>query len=164
MNNQIDAPFVYLIDHEGNRLGRVPTDEALRLADDASCDLVEVSLNESENVPVCRILDYSKHLFELGKKASAQRKKQKQMKIKEIKLRPVTADNDFKIKLDKLIGFLKDGDKVKVSIQFKRRETNDGSLIAKLKAEIENHGEIDTPPTNEGRQIIMVIAPKKKNG
>src|SRR6185312_812912 len=116
--------------------------------------------------PVCQIIDYSKYIFELKKKKALQQKKQKQVKVKEIKLRPGTEKHDYEVKLRHLIEFLEDNDRVKVSIRFKGREMEHKELgqvlIQRLTQDIDAYGIVEMPAKLEGRQLIMVIAPKKR--
>ena len=168
INQHITALKVRLVDPEGmlndidsKLVGIVNRQEALRLAERLGLDLVEVSPNAEP--PVVRVMDYGKFLFD-EKKA---KKKQKIQKIKEIKLRPVTDDGDYQVKLRNLIGFLEHGDKVKVTIRFRGREITHQELglklLEKIKAEVEAQGAgaVDQHPKLEGRQLVMIISPKK---
>ncbi|OCH75851.1 translation initiation factor IF-3 [Vibrio genomosp. F10] len=128
-------------------------------------DLVEISPNAEP--PVCRVMDYGKFLFEKSKAAKEQKKKQKQVQIKEIKFRPGTDVGDYQVKLRNLTGFLEDGNKVKVTIRFRGREMAHQSIgvdvLNRLKADTEEFAVVESFPTRiEGRQMIMVLAPKKK--
>lgn len=141
------------------QLGIMSRRDAQRKAELLGLDLVEVSPNAEP--PVVRIMDFGKYLFEEKKT----KKKQRIQKLKEIKLRPVTDEGDYKVKLRNLIGFLEDGDKVKVTIRFKGREITHkelGSrLLDRVKADVISFGVIDQEPKLEGRQMVMVISPKK---
>lgn len=145
-------------------LGVLPTHEALRLAREADLDLVEV--NPKGVPPVCKIMDFGKFKFELQKKANEAKKKTKQVEIKEVKFRPVTDEGDYQIKLRKMREFLIEGDKIKVNIRFRGREMSHQELGREMAARIEaDLGEdivIESRPRLEGRQMVMMIAPKKK--
>lgn len=138
----------------------------MRLAQEVSLDLVEIAPNEKP--PVCRIMDYGKFLFEQRKKQHAAKKKQKQIQIKEIKMRPTTEEADYQVKLKNLKRFLEDGDKVKVTIRFRGREVmhNDlgFELLKRIEKDIEDLGTIEQHPRLEGRQMGMLIGPGKKEG
>lgn len=139
-------------------------DEAIEMAFDNDMDLVEVSPNAEP--PVCRIMDFGKYLFEQNKKAHAARKKQKQIHVKEVKFRPGTEENDYQIKLQKLVRFLTQGDKAKVTLRFRGREMAHQELGVKLLKRVENDLEelaiVEQFPKMEGRQLVMVMTPKKK--
>jgi translation initiation factor IF-3 len=141
----------------------MPLREAIELARDVSLDLVEVSPNVDP--PVCRIMDFGKYLFEQNKKAQTSRRKQKQVHVKEIKFRPGTDEGDYKIKMRKLIAFLESGDKTKVTLRFRGREMAHqdigANLLARVRKDLEEYGSVEQMPQMEGRQMIMVIAPKK---
>ncbi len=153
-----------LIDAEGGQVGIVTVKEAVQAALEAGLDLVEIS--PDSDPPVCRILDYGKQLFEEKKKRVEQKKKQKQAQIKEIKFRPTTEEGDYQVKLRSLTRFLNDGDKAKVSMRFKGREMAHQELGLKLLQRIEvdlaEMSVVEQHPKADGRQIIMVLAPKKK--
>ncbi len=138
--------------------------EALVIAKEQGLDLVEVS--PMAKPPVCRVMDFGKYLFELNKKAQTAKRKQKQVHIKEIKFRPGTDEGDYKIKLRKLTEFLADGDKTKVTLRFRGREMAHQDLGAKLltrvRDDLQEIGVVEQMPQMEGRQMIMVISPKKK--
>ena len=137
---------------------------ALAMAEQAGMDLVEVSPNAEP--PVCRIMDFGKYLFEESKKAQVARKKQKQIHIKEVKFRPGTDDGDYQVKLRNLIKFLSSGDKAKVTLRFRGREMAHQELgramLDRVKSDLEEYGSVEQFPKMEGRQMVMVIAPKKK--
>ena len=137
---------------------------ALELAGDSSLDLVEVAPNSEP--PVCRVMDYGKFVFEQSKKAQSARRKQKQIQVKEIKFRPGTEEGDYQIKLRNLIKFLTSGDKTKVTLRFRGREMVHKELGAQLLQRVQNdlleYGVVEQFPQLEGRQMIMVIAPKKR--
>ncbi len=142
----------------------MPLAEAIGVAEDEGLDLVEVS--PTADPPVCRIMDFGKYLFEQNKKSQSARRKQKQVHVKEIKFRPGTDEGDYQIKLRKLVEFLEHGDKTKVTLRFRGREMAHKELGAKLLArvrdDLEEYGSVEQMPQMEGRQMIMVIAPKKK--
>ena len=152
-----------LIDAEGNQLGIVPIEEAQSKAVDAELDLVEVS--PTANPPVCRIMDYGKYLFELNKKRQAAKKRQKQVQVKEIKFRPGTEEGDYQVKLRNLIRFLEDGDKVKITVRFRGREMSHQEigmqLLNRVEKDLTEHGNVEQRPKMEGRQMVMILAPKK---
>jgi len=138
--------------------------EALRMAEEAQLDLVEISPNAAP--PVCKIMNYGKHLFELNKQRHAAKKKQKQVQTKEIKLRPGTDVGDYQIKLKKIIEFLEEGDKVKVTLRFRGREMSHQELgmemMNRLKVDLDAHGSIEQQPKVEGKQMVMMLGPQKK--
>ena len=142
----------------------VSLDEALNLAYEADMDLVEVAPDSSP--PVCRIMDYGKYLFEENKKRHAAKKKQKQIQIKEVKFRPGTEEGDYQVKLRNLTRFLSNGDKAKVTLRFRGREMAHQELGLQLLKRVEEDlaeiGTVEQYPRLEGRQMVMVIAPKKK--
>ena len=163
-NDEIDAVEVRVIDSTGEQRGVMPLADAIEVAKSEGLDLVEVSPNVDP--PVCRIMDFGKHLFEQNKKAQSAKRKQKQVHVKEIKFRPGTDEGDYQIKLRKLIHFLEIGDKTKVTLRFRGREMAHQDLGAKLLArvrdDLEEFGTVEQMPQMEGRQMIMVIGPKKK--
>jgi translation initiation factor IF-3 len=138
--------------------------EALQLAQSQELDLVEVS--PTAEPPVCRIIDYGKFLFEANKKSHAAKKKQKQIQVKEVKFRPGTDEGDYQIKLRNLIRFLQEGDKAKVTLRFRGREmahTDIGrQVLIRLQADLAPYATIEQHPLMEGRQMVMMLAPKKK--
>ena len=154
-----------LIGAEGENVGVVSRDEALQMAEEAGLDLVEIQPNGDP--PVCRIMDFGKFKFELQKKASAAKKKQKIVEIKELKFRPTTDDGDYNIKLRNLRRFLEEGDKVKVNIRFKGREMAHQELglemAKRIEADLADEVVIEQRPRLEGRQMIMMMSPKKKS-
>jgi len=164
LNEEITVPEVRLIGTEGEQVGVVPIAEALRIAEEAELDLVEVAADAKP--PVCRIMDYGKYLFEENKKKHAARKKQKQIQIKEIKFRPGTEEGDYQVKLRNLVRFLDDGDRAKITLRFRGREMAHQELGLKLLKRIEvdlaEVGTVEQFPRLEGRQMVMVIVPKKK--
>ncbi len=153
-----------MVNADGEQLGVMPIEEALAVAEEADLDLVEVA--PQADPPVCRIMDYGKFLFEENKKRHAARKKQKQIHVKEVKFRPGTEEGDYQVKLRNLKKFLSNGDKAKVTLRFRGREMAHQDLGAKLLKRIEEdlaeYGTVEQYPKMEGRQMVMVIAPKKK--
>lgn len=164
MNDEIRVPEVRLIGAEGEQIGVISTREAMRMSEEAGFDLVEVS--PEAKPPVCRIMDYGKFKFQLSKRKAAARKKQKQIQIKEIKLRPATEEADYQVKLRNIIKFLEQGDKAKVTIRFRGREMSHPEigmqLLQRMTAELVEYGAVEQHPKFEGRQIVMVLGPKKK--
>ncbi|HDY97834.1 MAG TPA: translation initiation factor IF-3 [Pseudomonas sabulinigri] len=164
INDNITAREVRLIGADGEQIGIVSIQEALANAEEAKLDLVEISPDAEP--PVCRVMDYGKHVFEKKKQQAVARKNQKQIQIKEIKFRPGTEDGDYKVKLRNLIRFLSDGDKAKVSLRFRGREMAHQELGMELLKRVEQdlleYGTVEQHPKMEGRQLMMVIAPKKK--
>jgi len=158
------VPRVRVIGADGEMVGVLSRDEALALAEESGLDLVEIQ--PTADPPVCRIMDYGKFKFEAQKKANAAKKKQKIVEIKELKFRPTTDDGDYNIKMRNLRRFLEEGDKVKVNIRFKGREMAHQELGMEMARRIETDlGDevvIEQRPRLEGRQMIMMIAPKRK--
>ncbi len=153
-----------LIDAEGEQVGVVTLDRALSIAFEADMDLVEVA--PEAKPPVCRIMDYGKFVFETNKKKQAAKKKQKQVQVKEIKFRPGTEEGDYQVKLRNLVRFLEDGDRVKITLRFRGREMAHQELGLKLlkrvEADLAELGGVEQFPKLEGRQMVMMIVPKKK--
>src|SRR5690606_6536599 len=147
---------------DGEMIGVLSRDEALGQAQEEGLDLVEIQPNADP--PVCRIMDYGKYRFDLQKKANLAKKKQKQVEIKEVKFRPVTDSGDYAIKMRKMRGFLEDGDKVKVNIRFRGREMSHQELgremLNRIEADLGEDIVIESRPRMEGRQMVMMIAPK----
>lgn len=163
INEQITAPRVRLIGADNEQLGIVRREEALRIAQEASLDLVEVA--PDANPPVCRLMDYGKFKYRESKKAHEAKLKQKQIQVKEIKIRPATDEGDYQIKLKNLFRFLEEGDKVKVTLRFRGREMAHPELgravLERIEQDIEGKGIIEQRPKLEGRQMVMVVAPDK---
>jgi translation initiation factor IF-3 len=156
---------VRLIDLEGEQVGVVSINEALIKAAEAGVDLVEISPNAEP--PVCRIMDYGKFLYEKSKSAKEQKKKQKIIQVKEIKFRPGTDEGDYQVKLRNLIRFLEEGDKTKITLRFRGREMAHQQIgldmLNRLKEDLALLAVVESFPSRiEGRQMIMVLAPKKK--
>jgi translation initiation factor IF-3 len=162
INNRIDSREVRLIDADGNNVGVVPTRQALIMAEEANLDLVEISPDAKP--PVAKILDFGKFKFQEQKKANEARKKQRVIEIKEIKLRPMIDDHDYDVKLKAAMRFFGEGDKVKITLRFRGREMDHQELGHKLlnrvKADTLEIAKVEMEPRFEGRQIIMILAPK----
>ena len=164
LNRDITAPQVRLIGADGEQVGIVNIDEALRTAGEASLDLVEIVPNAEP--PVCRIMDYGKFVFEAKKQKQEQRKKQKQVQVKEIKFRPGTDIGDYNIKLRNLRKFLEVGDKCKVTMRFRGREHAHRelglALLERVEKDLEDISAVEQRPMMEGRQMVMVLGPSNK--
>lgn len=153
-----------LIDENGDNIGVVPIAEALDMAERANADLVEIS--PTADPPVCRVMNFGKFLFEKKKQQSVAKRKQKQVQIKEIKFRPGTDDGDYQVKLRSLQRFLEEGDKTKVTMRFRGREHAHRELglelLQRVEKDLVEFAQVEAKPIMEGRQMIMVLAPKKK--
>ncbi|MDJ0880828.1 MAG: translation initiation factor IF-3 [Gammaproteobacteria bacterium] len=164
LNDEITAPEVRLIDQDGEQKGIVSIQEAMNAAEDAELDLVEIVPNAKP--PVCRLMDYGKYKFQQKKKLHEQRKKQRQVHIKEIKFRPGTEEGDYQVKLKKLIQFIEAGDRGKVTVRFRGREMAHmelgRELLKRVEADMEDIATVDQYPQSEGRQMTMLLVPKKK--
>ncbi|MDH4174472.1 MAG: translation initiation factor IF-3 [Betaproteobacteria bacterium] len=164
INGEITSPQVRLVGEDAEQLGIVPVAEALRLAEERNVDLVEIA--PTAQPPVCKLMDYGKFRYREQKKAHEAKLKQKQIQVKEIKFRPGTDEGDYKIKLGKLVQFLEDGDKAKVTLRFRGREMAHQEfgvrLLERVKADLQGVGLVEQFPKLEGRQMVMVLAPKKK--
>src|SRR5467141_2844254 len=164
INRDITAPEVRLVADNGDQLGIQPVAEALRLAEEQNVDLVEIA--PLANPPVCKLMDYGKFRYREQKKAHEAKLKQKQIQVKEIKFRPGTDEGDYKIKLGKLIEFLEEGDKAKVTLRFRGREMAHKEfgerLLERVRKDLDPFGLVEQFPRLEGRQMVMVLAPKKK--
>ncbi|HQT81392.1 MAG: translation initiation factor IF-3 [Ferrovum sp. 37-45-19] len=164
INSEISLAEVRLVGIEGEQLGIVKIAEALRLAEEATVDLVEIAPNAAP--PVCRLMDYGKYKYRESKRLHEAKVKQKQIQVKEIKFRPGTDDGDYAIKVRNLIRFLSEGDKTKVTLRFRGREMSHQelgfNLLKRVEADLSAHGVVEQFPKMEGRQMVMVLAPKKK--
>ena len=162
----IKASEVMLIDNNGKKQGIVNIVDALEAANNASLDLVQVSSLDSEPI-VCKLLDYGKHLFDKKKNISSSKVRTKKNTTKEIKFRPSTDVGDYNIKLKKIKSFILDGDKTKISVRFRGREILNSdmglNLLHKLKDELSEIAQVDQEPSLEGRQLLMVLSPLKRN-
>jgi len=158
------VPNVRVIGSDGEMVGVLTRDQALEKAMEEGLDLVEIQPNADP--PVCRIMDYGKFKFEAQKKASAAKKKQKQVELKELKFRPTTDVGDYDVKLRKLRGFLEEGDKVKINIRFRGREMAHQELglamAKKIEDDLGDEVVVEQRPRLEGRQMVMMLSPKKK--
>jgi translation initiation factor IF-3 len=162
INREIRAREVQLIDSEGKNHGVVALPDALSLAETAALDLVEIAPNSEP--PVCKILDYGRFRFLEQKKAAEARKKQKIVEVKEIKLRPGIDEHDYEVKMKAVLRFFEEGDKVKVTLRFRGREIAHQDigyrLMSRVKAETVTIAKVELEPSMEGRQMIMVLAPR----
>ncbi|HEY7457144.1 MAG TPA: translation initiation factor IF-3 [Xanthobacteraceae bacterium] len=162
VNEEIRIREVQLIDHEGNNRGVIPTHEAIALAREAGLDLVEISPNT--NPPVTKILDYGKYKYQAQKKAAEARKKQKTVEVKEIKLRPGIDTHDYQVKMRSMRRFFEEGDKVKVTLRFRGREMAHQDLgyklLQRVRDDVANLAKVEAEPMSEGRQIVMILAPR----
>jgi len=162
VNDEIDVPKVRLVGPDGSMIGVVPVKAALEAAEQVGLDLVEVSPNADP--PVCKVLDYGKFKYEQQKKANEARKKQKVIEVKEIKLRPNIDENDYQIKMRNMRRFIDEGDKVKVTMRFRGRELAHQELgmnvLIRVRDELEEISKVEAMPKMEGRQMVMVLAPR----
>lgn len=164
INEEITYPEIRLIGLEGEQLGVVSAAAANRMAEEAQVDLVEIA--SQAKPPVCRLMDYGKFKYHEAKKRHEAKLKQKQIQVKEIKFRPGTDEGDYQVKLKNLTRFLEEGDKAKVTLRFRGRELAHQEfgmrLLERVRADLDAVGAVEQMPKMEGRQMIMVIAPKKK--
>jgi translation initiation factor IF-3 len=163
INIEINAPEVRLIGANGEQVGIVPVAQALKMAEEAEVDLVEIA--PLAKPPVCKLMDYGKFKYREAKKAHEAKLKQKRIHVKEVKFRPGTDEGDYKIKLRNLIKFLEEGDKAKVTLRYRGREMAHQEfgvrLIERVKQDLDPYAVVEQFPKMEGRQLIMVLAPKK---
>ncbi|MBT6352527.1 translation initiation factor IF-3 [Luminiphilus sp.] len=163
-NDQITAANVRLVDADGTQVGIVSNAEAQAAAEAAGMDLVMMAENDP---PVCKVMDYGKHVFESKKQKAAQRKRAKRTQIKEMKFRPGTEEGDYQVKLRNLVRFLENGDKAKVTLRYRGREMAHQEigmeLLKRVEADLIELGSVEQFPKMEGRQLTMVIAPKKRS-
>ena len=163
INKFIKADKVRLISSSGEQLGIQRLDEALSIAKKESLDLVQ--LNDDKQTPVCKLMNYGKHLFDKKKQKSASKKKQKKTQVKEVKFRPGTEENDYQIKLKKITKFLGEGDKAKITMRFRGREMahqNIGfELLKRVEEDLTGIGAVEQAPLSEGRQLVMLLSPSK---
>jgi len=164
INGEIDAPQVRLIGEDGVQLGIVSLREAILKAEDAELDLVEIA--PQAQPPVCKIMDYGKFKYQEQKKQHEAKLKQKQIQVKEIKFRPRTDEADYQVKLRNLTRFLTEGDKTKVTLRFRGREMAHQEfgvqLLKRIEEDLMEYGSVEQFPKLEGRQMVMVLAPKKR--
>jgi translation initiation factor IF-3 len=162
INEEIRVREVQLIDQTGHNLGPVEIQIALDKAQEAGLDLVEIAPNSSP--PVCKILDYGKYKYQAQKKAAEARKKQKVVEVKEIKLRPMIDDHDYDVKMRSMQRFFEEGDKVKVTLRFRGREMAHQELgyqlLNRVKDDTSKLAKVEQEPRFEGRQVVMVLAPR----
>jgi len=163
INERIRYPKVRLIDVDGTQLGIMSPREALALAQEKELDLVLIS--EKADPPVCRIMDYGKYKFQQEKKAREAKKKQQTIEVKEVKMRYKIDEHDYQVRVNQAKRFLKDGDKVKATITFRGREAQHSELaeelLKRLAADLQDVGEVQQMPQKEGRNMMMIIVPKK---
>ncbi len=164
INGEINASEIRLVGVDGEPIGVVSLSTAMQMAEDAELDLVEIA--PTAKPPVCRIMDFGKFKYSESKKRHDAKLKQKQIQVKEVKFRPGTDEGDYQIKLRNLIRFLTEGDKTKITLRFRGREMAHQEfgikLLERVKADLVEHGVVEQFPKLEGRQMIMVLAPKKK--
>ena len=162
MNQEIRSPRVLLIDQNGEKQGVMPTSAALEAAEEAGLDLVEIVA--TADPPVAKILDYGKFRFQEQKKKAEQRKRQKVVELKEIKLRPNIDTHDYEVKTKAMHRFFEEGDKVKVTLRFRGREMAHPELgmklLNKVQTDFDEVAKVEFSPKMEGRQMIMVLAPR----
>jgi len=153
-----------LVASDGSQVGVVSIETALEAAQAETLDLVEISPDAEP--PVCKIMDYGKHVFDIKKKVALQKKKQKQTQVKEMKFRPGTDEGDYKIKLRNLVRFLENGDKAKITLRFRGREMAHQQLgmdmMKRIEADLAELAQVEQFPKMEGRQMIMTLAPRSK--
>jgi translation initiation factor IF-3 len=164
INDEITAPEVRLVGEGGEQLGIVAIRSALQMAEEAELDLVEIA--PMAKPPVCKMMDFGKFKYQEAKRAHEAKLKQKQVQVKEVKFRPGTDENDYQIKLRNLIKFLGEGDKAKITLRFRGREMAHQEfgmrMLERIKGDLQDTAQVEQFPKMEGRQLIMVLAPTKK--
>lgn len=164
INGDITALQIRLIGVDGEQLGIVGLTQALSMAEEAEIDLVEIAPQAAP--PVCRLMDYGKFKYHESKKQHEARLKQKQVQVKEVKFRPGTDEGDYQVKLRNLIRFLEEGDKAKITLRFRGREITHQelglALLKRVEADLQEHAVVEQFPKMEGRQMVMVLGPHKK--
>ena len=164
INQFIKAEKVRLISQTGEQLGVVELKEALAKAKDQELDLVQ--MNKDSDTPVCKMMDYGKHLFDQKKQKAASTKKTKKTQLKEIKFRPGTDENDYQIKMRNIIKFLNDGDKTKITMRFRGRELAHKeiglNLLKRVESDLVDIANVEQEPISEGRQFVMLLSPNRK--
>jgi translation initiation factor IF-3 len=164
INDEITAPEIRLVGVEGEQLGIVNIRAALQMAEEAEVDLVEIA--PMAQPPVCKMMDFGKFKYQEAKRAHEAKLKQKQVQVKEVKFRPGTDDNDYQIKLRNLVKFLQEGDKAKITLRFRGREMAHQEfgmrMLERIKTDLAEVAQVEQFPKMEGRQLIMVLAPTKK--
>jgi translation initiation factor IF-3 len=162
VNEEIRVREVHLIDKDGSNRGTIPTAEAVRLAQEAGLDLVEIAPNATP--PVCKLLDYGKFKYQEQKKAAEARKRQKIVEVKEVKFRPMIDDHDYDVKMRAMTRFFEEGDKVKVTLRFRGREMAHQELgfqlLNRVKDDTSKLAKVEQDAKMEGRQMVMVLAPR----
>lgn len=163
INERIRFPKIRVIDTDGAQMGIMPPQEALQVAEEKELDLVLIS--DKADPPVCRIMDYGKYKFEQEKKAREARKKQHTADVKEVKMRYKIEEHDYNVRVKQAERFLKDGDKVKATVMFRGREIQHSDLaedlLKRMATDLEPFGELQQAPKKEGRNMMMLISPKK---
>ena len=164
INQFIKAEKVRLISQTGEQLGVVELKEALAKAKEQELDLVQ--MNKDSDTPVCKMMDYGKHLFDQKKQKAASKKKTKKTQLKEIKFRPGTDENDYQIKMRNIIKFLNDGDKTKITMRFRGRELAHKeiglNLLKRVESDLVEIANVEQDPISEGRQFVMLLSPNRK--
>ncbi|MCG1042028.1 translation initiation factor IF-3 [Mycetohabitans sp. B8] len=164
INGEINAPEVRLVGVDGEPIGIVKLAEAFRLSEQHDVDLVEIAPHAQP--PVCRLMDYGKFKYQEAKKQHEAKLKQKVIQVKEVKFRPGTDDGDYHVKLRNLTRFLEEGDKTKITLRFRGREMAHQEIgmrmLDRLRQDLDEHGQVEQMPKMEGRQMVMVLGPKKK--
>ena len=163
INERIRFPQIRVIDSDGAQLGIITPGEAMAIAEERGLDLV--LLSDKAEPPVCRIMDYGKYKFEQEKKAREARKKQHTADVKEVKMRYKIEEHDYKVRINQAERFLKDGDKVKATVMFRGREIQHSdlaeTLLKRMATDLQTFGEVQQAPKKEGRNMMMLISPKK---
>nr|WP_192819845.1 translation initiation factor IF-3 [Synechocystis sp. PCC 7509] len=163
INERIRFPEIRVIDSDGAQLGIITPTEAMTIAEERGLDLV--LLSDKAEPPVCRIMDYGKYKFEQEKKAREARKKQHTADVKEVKMRYKIEEHDYKVRINQAERFLKDGDKVKATVMFRGREIQHSdlaeTLLKRMATDLQTFGEVQQAPKKEGRNMMMLISPKK---
>ena len=166
INDSIRADKILLIDENGDKQGLINTAEAIKFADSKSLDLVQVSPIDVKP-PVCKLLDYGKHIFNKKKGSSNSKQKTRKNSMKEIKFRPSTDIGDYEVKIKKIKSFILNGDKTKISVRFRGREILNSDmgleLLSRVSSDLADISQVDSEPSLEGRQLLMILAPKKAN-
>ena len=164
INREITVPEVRLVGNDGEALGVVKLLDALRMSEEQEVDLVEIA--PTAVPPVCKLMDYGKFKYQEAKRLHEAKLKQKVIQVKEVKFRPGTDDGDYGVKLRNLIRFLEEGDKTKITLRFRGREMAHQEIgvrmLERLKADLEQYGQVEQFPKMEGRQMVMVLSPVKK--
>jgi translation initiation factor IF-3 len=164
INREITVPEVRLVGSEGEALGVVKLQDALRMSEEQEVDLVEIA--PTAEPPVCKLMDYGKFKYQEAKRQHEAKLKQKVIQVKEVKFRPGTDDGDYGVKLRNLIRFLEEGDKTKITLRFRGREMAHQEIgvrmLERLKQDLEAYGQVEQFPKMEGRQMVMVLSPIKK--